>query len=198
MISCFKGNFRITSPRGWRKLNGVDDFHKGLDLVGIDDTTVYSVSDGVVRTAYQANGAGYYVVVTMADGRRIFYMHLAKDSFKAKTGEKVKKGQPLGIMGNTGNSFGAHTHIELRPAGTTGNSLDICEFLKLPNTIGTYYYKEMDDMKFKDVPETHWAYKAIEELADKGIINGYEDGTFKPDEFITRAEVATLISKIKG
>jgi hypothetical protein len=53
-------------------------------------------------------------------------------------------------------------------------------------------------MRFKDVPETHWAYKAIEELAEKGIINGYEDGTFKPNEPVTRAEIATIISRLKG
>lgn len=60
--------------------------------------------------------------------------------------------------------------------------------------------KEKEDlnMRFKDVPEKHWAYKAIEELAEKGIINGYEDGTFRPEEPITRAEVATIISRLKG
>lgn len=55
--------------------------------------------------------------------------------------------------------------------------------------------KEDIDMKFKDVPETHWAYKAIEELAEMGIINGYEDGTFKPDDAVTRAEVATMLDR---
>ena len=56
--------------------------------------------------------------------------------------------------------------------------------------------KGEENMKFTDVPETHWAYKAIDELSDKGIITGYEDGTFKPDEYITRAEVAALIARI--
>jgi hypothetical protein len=59
-------------------------------------------------------------------------------------------------------------------------------------------YKEEKVMRFKDVPETHWCYKAIEELAEKGILNGYEDGTFKPDAPVTRAEVAAIISRIKG
>ena len=50
-------------------------------------------------------------------------------------------------------------------------------------------------MKFTDVPESHWAFKAIEDLADMGIINGYEDGTFKPDAPVTRAEVATMLDR---
>ena len=141
MICCFKGKFRVTSPRGTRTLGGVTAFHKGIDLVGMDDTTVYSISDGVVTTSYQANGAGYYVVVTMADGRRVFYMHLKANSFKVKNGDTVKKGQALGIMGSTGDSTGAHTHLEIRPAGTTNESLDICEFTGIPNKIGVYEYK---------------------------------------------------------
>lgn len=55
--------------------------------------------------------------------------------------------------------------------------------------------KESENMRFKDVPETHWAYKAIDELAEKGIINGYEDGTFKPNGNVTRAEVAVMIAR---
>lgn len=141
MISCFKGKFRVTSPRGIRTLGGVTGFHKGIDLVGIDDTTVYSVSDGVVRTGYQPDGAGYYIVVTLYDGRRIFYMHLAK--FLVENGAVVKVGDALGVMGSTGNSTGAHTHLELRPAGTTYDSLDICEFTKIPNRVGVYEMKEI-------------------------------------------------------
>lgn len=198
MISCFKGKFKVTSPRGYRTHPVTGEkgtFHKGIDLVGIQDTIVYSISEGVVTTAYQANGAGYYVVVTMDDGRRVFYMHLAKDSFKVINGQRVSRGQALGVMGSTGNSTGAHTHLELRPAGTTYDSLDIAEFTGIPNKIGTYEYKEDNDMKFKDVPDTHWAAKAIDELSEKGIIKGYEDGTFKPEQSVTRAEVAVMISR---
>lgn len=146
MLSCFKGKFKVTSPRGYRTIWGKREYHKGIDLVGVDDTTVYSISDGTVRTAYQGNGAGYYVVVTMADGRRVFYMHLKAGSFKVKNGEKVKSGQALGIMGSTGASTGAHTHLELRPKGTTSDSLDIIEFTGIPNKVGTYTYKEEKPM----------------------------------------------------
>lgn len=52
-------------------------------------------------------------------------------------------------------------------------------------------------MRFIDVPEEHWAYQAIEALAEMGIINGYEDGSFKPNNPVTRAEVATIISRLK-
>lgn len=194
MISCFKGTFRLTSPRGWRTLNGAKDYHKGIDLVGVDDITVYSVSDGVVSTAYQANGAGNYVVVTMSDGRRVFYMHLA--SFKVKTGDTVKTGQAIGIMGNTGYSFGAHTHLELRPAGTTGDSLDICEFTGIPNKAGTYTYKEETNManRFTDIGGSI-AEKEIEELCDMGIVQGDGNAKFRPKDAVSREEAALLVRR---
>lgn len=69
------------------------------------------------------------------------------------------------------------------------------KFPYIANEVNKRLEKENANMKFKDVPETHWAYKAIEELAEKGIINGYEDGTFKPDETVTRAELATMLDR---
>ena len=51
-------------------------------------------------------------------------------------------------------------------------------------------------MIFKDVDVSHWAYEAIKELSDDGILVGYEDGTFKPDEPVTRAEMCEIIKRL--
>lgn len=52
---------------------------------------------------------------------------------------------------------------------------------------------------FKDVPKDHWAYGWIEHANSLGIITGYdEDGTFKPDDFLTRAQMSKIISKAFG
>ncbi|WP_051405133.1 S-layer homology domain-containing protein [Bacillus cihuensis] len=48
---------------------------------------------------------------------------------------------------------------------------------------------------FTDVPPTHWAYQMINEMKEKGIINGYKDNTFKPNATISREHVALLLSK---
>lgn len=142
MICCFNGRFRVTSPRGWRTLNGVRDYHKGIDLVGEDSHVVYAICDGYCTTRTQYNdegkmdGFGHYVTQTIADGRRIFYAHLA--SFSITDNQYVTAGTPIGIMGATGNVTGAHTHLELRPAGTTSESLDINAFTGIPNVVGNY------------------------------------------------------------
>lgn len=213
MVSCFKGNFKVTSPYGKRIFNGKEEFHKGIDLVGLDDVTVYSVCDGVVKTAFQANGAGNYIAVTMKDGRRVFYMHLKQ--FLVKHGAKVKKGQAIGIMGNTGASYGAHTHIEIRPAGTTSKSLNINEFTDIPNEKGKYYYNpndnyEEDNMtqdKFDEMLDDYlkrkaaenpgnWSAKSRKFCENHGIIKGDTDGDMNYCGFITREETAEIAYRI--
>ena len=140
MISCFKGTFKVTSPRGNRVLNGANEYHGGMDLVAMgNDKNVYAIANGVVdATPYEANGFGYYVRQILPDGTRIYYGHLAKGSLKVKKGQKIKVGDKLGAMGSTGNSTGAHTHIEWRVKGTSKESLDISEFTGIPNKKGTY------------------------------------------------------------
>ena len=46
---------------------------------------------------------------------------------------------------------------------------------------------------FSDVPADHWAYSFIEAVADAGLIAGYPDGTYRPNQFVTRAEVAVML-----
>lgn len=51
---------------------------------------------------------------------------------------------------------------------------------------------------FTDVDSNHWAANDIAKLSNAGYINGYEDGSFAPSAFITRAEFVTIINKVKG
>lgn len=136
MLSPFKGTFQLTSPRGYRILDGIKEYHKGLDLVGMEDSTIYAVADGVAYTLYEKNGFGYYVRQLLSDGRRIYYGHMK--SFLISSGEYVEKGRPLGVMGATGRATGTHVHLELRPQGYSSDSLDISAFTGIPNCVGTY------------------------------------------------------------
>ncbi|CAM5788741.1 MULTISPECIES: S-layer homology domain-containing protein [Brevibacillus] len=51
---------------------------------------------------------------------------------------------------------------------------------------------------FSDVPRSHWAYKEIQAMASKGIIKGYEDGKFRPNNKVTRAEFAKIMIAAAG
>ncbi|MGG2197868.1 S-layer homology domain-containing protein [Paenibacillus validus] len=51
---------------------------------------------------------------------------------------------------------------------------------------------------FTDLNSTHWAYKSVAGLAAKNVISGYQDGSYKPDSTITRAELAVILTKVTG
>lgn len=52
--------------------------------------------------------------------------------------------------------------------------------------------------KFTDVPQNHWAKKHIEAAGHVGIVSGYEDGTFRPDNKVTHAEALTILLNLHG
>lgn len=100
--------------------------HNGIDLVGAGYTldNVVAHSDGeVVRVVANCNRNtsktgekiyGNYVKIKHSNGMYTFYAHLKYGSVAVKVGDRVTKGQVLGYMGNTGYSFGAHLHFEVR------------------------------------------------------------------------------------
>ena len=162
---------------GYRTLSGKREYHAGLDLVGIDDKTVYAIADGKIdATPYEPNGFGYYVRQLLPDGRRIYYGHLALGSICVKAGQTIKKGDKLGVMGSTGKSTGAHTHLELRIKGTSKTSLDVSEFTGIPNKEGVYRYTpkmtpyeaacivEDKACLSKETIKWLWSYKYAEDL----------------------------------
>src|SRR3954468_24333 len=88
---------------------------QGQDLSAAEGTPVIAPHAGTVTTvAYQAAGAGYYVVLS-GSGERLDYvfMHLKPGSTRVRVGQLVAAGARLGSVGNTGDSTGAHLHFEI-------------------------------------------------------------------------------------
>jgi murein DD-endopeptidase MepM/ murein hydrolase activator NlpD len=85
-----------------------------VDLAADCGTKLVAARGGRVQwKAYQAGGAGYYLVIDGKATRRDYvYMHL-RDSAVVGQGEKVKTGQKIGNVGTTGNSTGCHLHFEI-------------------------------------------------------------------------------------
>ena len=138
MMLIFKGKNRVTS--GFELPERPD--HHGLDIVGDESRDVLSPADGIVRSSTKINDRsnttwewGNYVRVDDKDGNRLFFCHLVERT--VTVGQRVKKGDKLGVMGNTGLSYGAHTHFEVRkPDGKT--RLNPASYLGIPNARGTY------------------------------------------------------------
>jgi murein DD-endopeptidase MepM/ murein hydrolase activator NlpD len=110
----------LTSPFGHRW--GV--FHRGLDIAANRGTPVLACSTGkVIFTGTRARFRNYGKVVLLDHGNGIYthYAHLKK--ILVKQGQKVKRGQKIALVGNTGKSTGPHLHLEVRVRNNLYNPL---------------------------------------------------------------------------
>jgi hypothetical protein len=93
--------------------------HQGQDLAAAEGTPVVAPRGGLVESVgYQRRGAGHYVVLDGRDEDRDYvFMHLRSGSTVVAQGERVRTGQRIGEVGNTGASSGAHLHFEVWVGG---------------------------------------------------------------------------------
>lgn len=113
---------RIASYYGYRTdpFYKIKKFHEGLDFSAPVGTEIYSSGDGVVtRIERLRGGYGNYVVIDHGFSYETLYAHLSK--FEVKRGQKVKRGQVIGYVGNTGKSTAPHLHYEVRRNGRPVN-----------------------------------------------------------------------------
>ena len=112
--------YEVTSPFGNRSLGN----HKGIDISGknASGSLVVAGASGVVTEAgWNAGGYGNYVKINHGNGIETLYAHMLDNSVAVSPGDVVQKGQVVGQVGNTGYSFGAHLHFEVRINGVKVN-----------------------------------------------------------------------------
>ncbi len=105
---------RMASGFGWRThpIYKISKFHSGMDFTANTGTPIYATGDGVIAEA-NANQRGYgnRIEINHGFGYRTLYAHLSK--YNVKAGAKVKRGDVIGYVGNTGASTGPHLHYEV-------------------------------------------------------------------------------------
>ncbi len=106
---------RISSTFGYRMFRGRRDFHTGIDIAVWYKTPVHATADGVVIAAGWESGYGWTVEVQHEEGYSTLYGHLSR--YLVDVGDRVKKGQTIGLSGSSGNSTGPHVHYEIRLNG---------------------------------------------------------------------------------
>lgn len=132
---------RLASGFGMRMdpVYKIPKFHEGMDFTAPIGTEVYVTGDGVVETVeYSYSGYGNQVVVNHGYGYKTRYAHLSK--FKVKVGQKLKRGDLVGLVGNTGKSTGPHLHYEVIKGGNAVNPV-------------YYYYNDLKDDMFAKMLE---------------------------------------------
>lgn len=107
-----------TSPFGmrWHPVLGGYRMHNGVDYSGTTGTPLYSMSNGVVLRTISDSACGLGAVISHGEGITSHYCHLSKVS--VRTGEKLKPGQRIGDVGNTGRSTGPHLHLGIKRNGS--------------------------------------------------------------------------------
>lgn len=103
----------ITSPYEWRDIGQGWKFHQAIDIAGPDikGKEILAAGDGEVISKYYSWGYGNRVEILHPNGMITTYSHMSK--YLVEVGDIVKEGQPIGIVGSTGNSTGTHLHFEV-------------------------------------------------------------------------------------
>lgn len=123
-------NGKITTPykkegKMWSK-----GYHTGVDFAVKTGTPILAVANGKIEPANWGKSYGIQAIQKVAGGW-VIYAHLSK--LDVKVGDKVVKGQQIGLSGNTGNSSGPHLHFEMRDniRWSAGKDLDPAVILAL-------------------------------------------------------------------
>ncbi|GAB3601274.1 M23 family metallopeptidase [Microbacterium tumbae] len=113
------GEVRYPLPRGsYYVSRTLSSSHNGADMVAPAGTPIYAAASGVVRVSsesYYGYGVGI-VIDHVIGGTRVstLYGHMTYGSRVVQAGQTVEAGQLIGLVGNTGRSYGAHLHFEVR------------------------------------------------------------------------------------
>ena len=113
----------------------IKQFHYGMDFTASIGTPIYATGDGVVKDV-QSIGGGYgkWILIEHGFGYETLYGHL--NGFNVKIGDKVKRGNVIGFVGNSGTSTGPHVHYEVHRNGEPVNPQ-------------YYYFKDLNAQEYE-------------------------------------------------
>jgi len=123
----FQGPFVVDDPFGYTRI--ISNFtmpHKGADIDAPIGTPVYAMNTGIIVLAASLRNSGDTIIVDHGMGVQTVYMHLSE--FKVINGQRVEKGEIIGLSGDTGYAGNPHLHLTARIWDV---SIDPIKFLEL-------------------------------------------------------------------
>jgi LysM repeat protein len=178
----------VTSNFGWRRRR----FHYGIDLQLKTGDTVATCFDGVVRLTKRSKSYGYVVVVRHYNGLETLYAHLSK--ILVQPNQIIKAGEPIGLGGNTGRSYGSHLHWETRYLGVAINPNDIYDFNKKTLNADTL---SISKRTFSYMTKIHTVKKRLKNVRVHTVKKGESLAFIAKKNGTTVAKLKKL-NKIKG
>lgn len=113
-----------------------EKFHAGMDFTAGVGTEIHATGDGVVTLAEYGSGYGNHVIINHGYGYETLYGHMER--MKVRVGQKVKRGELIGYVGNTGLSSGPHIHYEVHKNGNVINPVN-------------FYYNDLSPAEYKEL-----------------------------------------------
>ncbi len=97
--------------------------HEGMDFTAASGTPIYATGDGIIKSADNSlSGYGNHIEIDHGFGYLTLYGHLS--SYKVRAGQKVKRGDVIGLVGSTGRSEAPHLHYEVHKDGEVVNPIN--------------------------------------------------------------------------
>ncbi|MGB0849710.1 MAG: M23 family metallopeptidase [Bacteroidia bacterium] len=130
---------RIASGYGYRvdPIYKTRKMHKGMDFTAPTGTKIYATGDAVVKKVVNKRwGYGKHVVLSHGYGYSTLYGHMSR--INVRPGQKVKRGQLIGLVGSTGKSTGPHLHYEVHKNG------------RAVNPVG-YFYNDLTSEQYEEM-----------------------------------------------
>ncbi len=122
---------RLTSGFGNRKhpIQGYTKMHKGVDFAAPKGTPIMAAGDGVIERCNRYGGYGNYICIRHNGSTKTAYAHMSRFA-KVSAGSRVRQGQIIGYVGNTGSATGHHLHFEIIQNGKHINPQKVTQLPK--------------------------------------------------------------------
>lgn len=155
----------VARTKTWAEIKSVmlDDF--GTELAALTNKTAYK---------------------SLKDKEQVFKNMM---SYTYSAPEDIEKNFDLAVAAVEEKEASSNSGKSNRTGGGSGGGLKA----ETPAVVEEQTSHANSGVSFNDLKEEHWAYDAVKSLSERSLINGYEDGSFKPEQTITRAEFAKLI-----
>ncbi|MGB0985505.1 MAG: M23 family metallopeptidase, partial [Saprospiraceae bacterium] len=137
-----KRSMHLLSGFGWRihPIHRVRKMHTGIDFTAPTGTPIYATGNGkIIRVQHARRGYGLNVTIDHGYGYQTLYAHMSKSL--VRQGQKIKKGEKIGLVGTTGTSTAPHLHYEVIRFGKKVNPIDYCL-----DKLSPQEYKQLVDM----------------------------------------------------
>lgn len=118
--------------------------HEGIDFFAYTGTDVFATGDGYIQTVHFSETFGKVIVIDHGYGIKTLYAHLSQ--FQVKKGQRIKRGEIIGKVGNTGLSKGQHLHYEVHVNGKEVDPVN-------------YFFKDLTPAEYKKIVAISQAYE---------------------------------------